>query len=177
MPRLRTRPLYLNARCVAWREYPYFINRCAVYGWQGHVDKTLSPCQVMIMVRVTAGWPYGVLEEPLVNPTNLICKINMSSHIVDSHIVDQVMICGLRHNNQGGKKFQSQFLRLNVASFHFFHAISCPRQVLRDALTLPVDLLLLFPLGRVEDELTSSWRRSRSQSRNSKASCCEFPRN
>jgi len=39
------------------------------------------------------------------------------------------------------------------------------------------ELLLLFPLGRVEDELTSSWRRSRSQSRNSKASCCEFPRN
>lgn len=85
MPRLRTRrPLYLNAHCGAWHESPYFINRCVVYGWQGCVDKTLSPCQVMVMVKVTAVWPYGVLEESLVTPTNLlICKIIMSSHIVD----------------------------------------------------------------------------------------------
>lgn len=38
----------------------------------------------MVMVKVTAVWPYGVLEESLVTPTNLlICKIIMSSHIVD----------------------------------------------------------------------------------------------
>lgn len=79
IPRLHTRPLYLSACCGAWPESPYFINRCVVYGWQGCVDKTLWPCQVMLMVKVTAVWPYEVLEEPLVTSTNLLfCKIKFS---------------------------------------------------------------------------------------------------
>ncbi len=57
---------------------------------------------------------------------------------------------------------------MNVASF-LFQAQAGFWDTL--FLTLPLDL------GRVGDELTSSWRRSRSQSRNSRASCWEFPRN